>query len=124
MPSVLEKQLRQDSLQRIGRTEDVRSRSYAISIERKLKHPAVVAICDTARRQLFNSVDAPALEANGDQEELFSPVGRSQSKFRLVSCHMPQMLRVLSLHENQDGFGAAAHNGSSEEWHRRCREDE
>lgn len=60
MPSVFEKQLRQDSLQRIGRTEDVRSRFYAISIERKLKHPAVVAICDTARRQLFNSVAAPA----------------------------------------------------------------
>ena len=60
MPSVFEKQLRKDSLQRIGRTEDVRSRFYAISIERKLKHPAVVAICDTARRQLLNSVAAPA----------------------------------------------------------------
>jgi LysR family transcriptional activator of nhaA len=54
IPSVFEKQLRQDSLQRIGRTEDVRSRFYAISVERKLKHPAIVAICDTARRQLFN----------------------------------------------------------------------
>jgi LysR family transcriptional regulator, transcriptional activator of nhaA len=60
IPSVFEKQLRQDSIQRIGRTEEVRSRFYAISIERKLKHPAVVAICDTARRQLFNSVAAPA----------------------------------------------------------------
>jgi LysR family transcriptional activator of nhaA len=60
IPSVFEKQLRQDSLQRIGRTEDVRSRFYAISVERKLKHPAVVAICDTARRQLFNSVAADA----------------------------------------------------------------
>jgi LysR family transcriptional activator of nhaA len=54
IPSVFEKQLKQDSLQRIGRTDDVRSRFYAISVERKLKHPAVVAICDTARRQLFN----------------------------------------------------------------------
>jgi LysR family transcriptional activator of nhaA len=54
IPSVFEKQLRKDSLQQIGRTEDVRSRFYAISIERRLKHPAVVAICDTARRQLFN----------------------------------------------------------------------
>jgi hypothetical protein len=42
----------QGSLQRIGRTEDVRNRFYAISVERKLKHPAVLAICDTAR-QLF-----------------------------------------------------------------------
>jgi len=54
IPSVFEKQLRQDSLQRIGRTEDIRSRFYAISVERKLKHPAVIAICDTARQQLFS----------------------------------------------------------------------
>src|SRR4029077_8144113 len=54
IPSVFEKQLRQNSLQRIGRTEDIRSRFYAISVERKLKHPAVVAICDTARQQLFS----------------------------------------------------------------------
>jgi len=52
--SVFEKQLKQDSLQRIGRTEDIRSRFYAISVERRLKHPAVIAICDTARQQLFS----------------------------------------------------------------------
>ena len=51
---MFEKQLRQHSLKRIGRTEDIRSRFYAISVERKLKHPAVVAICDTARQQLFS----------------------------------------------------------------------
>ncbi len=55
VPSVFEKQLRQqDSLRRIGRTEEVRSRFFAISAERKLKHPAVVAICDIARRELFD----------------------------------------------------------------------
>ena len=37
----------------VGRTDAVRSRFYAISVERRLKHPAVVAICDTARRELF-----------------------------------------------------------------------
>ncbi len=52
--SVFEKDLkRQDTLRRIGHTEEVRNRFYAISVERKLKHPAVLAICDTARRQLF-----------------------------------------------------------------------
>lgn len=52
--SVFEKDLKQqDSLRRIGQTEEVRNRFYAISVERKLKHPAVLAICDTARRQLF-----------------------------------------------------------------------
>src|SRR6201997_5475727 len=60
IPSVFEKQLRQDSLRRIGRTEDVRSRFYAISVERKLKHPAVIAICDTARQQLFSREAVPA----------------------------------------------------------------
>ncbi len=53
IPSVFEKQIEQQgSLQRIGRIEDVRNRFYAISVERRLKHPAVLAICDTAR-QLF-----------------------------------------------------------------------
>jgi LysR family transcriptional activator of nhaA len=37
----------------LGRTDAVRSRFYAISVERRLKHPAVVAICETARRELF-----------------------------------------------------------------------
>src|SRR5437773_10564220 len=37
---------------------------------------------------------------------------------------MRRMLRSLSHRENQDGFVAAVHNGSSEEWHRRCAEDE
>lgn len=54
-PSVLEKRFRkQGNLRFIGRTEAVRNRFYAISVERKLKHPAVVAICETARHQLFN----------------------------------------------------------------------
>lgn len=53
IPSVFEKQLRQESLRLIGRTSDVRNRFYAISIERRLKHPAVIAICDTARKQFF-----------------------------------------------------------------------
>jgi LysR family transcriptional activator of nhaA len=33
----------------------VHSRFYAISVERRLKHPAVVAICETARRELFGT---------------------------------------------------------------------
>ena len=60
IPSVFEKQLKQESLHRIGRTEEVRSRFFAISVERKLKHPAVIAICDTARRQLFEVESASA----------------------------------------------------------------
>jgi DNA-binding transcriptional LysR family regulator len=55
VPSVFEKQLKQqDSLRRVGRTEEVHSRFFAISAERKLKHPAVLAICDSARRDLFD----------------------------------------------------------------------
>jgi LysR family transcriptional activator of nhaA len=54
VPSLFERQLRQeDKVRRIGSTEDVRTRFYAISGERKLAHPAVVAICNSARRQLL-----------------------------------------------------------------------
>ncbi len=54
-PSVLDKEVRQQyGVGLVGRTEEVREQYYAISVERKLKHPAVVAICDTARKQTFS----------------------------------------------------------------------
>jgi LysR family transcriptional activator of nhaA len=37
----------------VGRVEDVRERFYAISTERKIKHPAVAAITEIARSDLF-----------------------------------------------------------------------
>ncbi len=53
-PWILDDQMRrQHGLSRIGKTDDVRTRFFAISIERKIKNPAVVAICDSARRELF-----------------------------------------------------------------------
>ena len=40
-------------LQLVGRAENVRQRFYAISVERKIRHPAVLAISDTARKHIF-----------------------------------------------------------------------
>jgi LysR family transcriptional activator of nhaA len=37
----------------VGRLPDVRERFYAISAERKLAHPAVVALSEAARTRLF-----------------------------------------------------------------------
>jgi hypothetical protein len=42
------------TLRTVGLTNDVRTHFYAISAERKLQHPAVVAIRNAARRELFN----------------------------------------------------------------------
>lgn len=44
---------RQYQVRRVGTLEEVRERFYAISVERRLKHPAVVAISEGARRELF-----------------------------------------------------------------------
>ncbi|MEW5890338.1 MAG: transcriptional activator NhaR [Pseudomonadota bacterium] len=44
---------RQYGVVAIGRTEAVTERFYAISVERRLTHPAVVAISSAARRRLF-----------------------------------------------------------------------
>ena len=50
-PSVVEDEVvRQHGVRMLGRLERVRERFYAVSIDRKLKHPAVVAICDRARQ--------------------------------------------------------------------------
>ena len=54
VPLVIEEQtVAQYGSRRIGTTEEVRERFYAISAERRLKHPAVVAICDLAREKIF-----------------------------------------------------------------------
>lgn len=44
---------RQTGAKVVGKLEGVRERFYAISPERKLKHPAVVAICAAAREDFF-----------------------------------------------------------------------
>jgi LysR family transcriptional activator of nhaA len=38
----------------IGRIDAIRERYYAISVERRLKHPGVLAVTNAARDQLFN----------------------------------------------------------------------
>jgi LysR family transcriptional activator of nhaA len=52
--SLVEDELcRQHPFKVVGQLEGVRERFYAISPERKLKHPAVVNICSTARKEFF-----------------------------------------------------------------------
>ncbi|MGA9522135.1 MAG: LysR family transcriptional regulator [Myxococcaceae bacterium] len=45
--------VKQYSLKVIGRAPEIKERFYAISVERKLKHPAVTAIAESARTELF-----------------------------------------------------------------------
>ncbi len=53
-PTVIEKEVcRQYKVRVAGRTDAVRERYYAISVERRLKHPAVLAICAAAREKVF-----------------------------------------------------------------------
>jgi LysR family transcriptional regulator, transcriptional activator of nhaA len=52
-PSILDAEMRQYGFGVIGRTSVIRSRFYAISVERKIKHPAVVAISEAARQKIF-----------------------------------------------------------------------
>jgi LysR family transcriptional activator of nhaA len=53
-PTVVENEvMTQYGVQLLGRTAEVRERFYAISVERRLKNPAVVAISDAARHELF-----------------------------------------------------------------------
>ena len=53
-PSVIETQIRKYGFKRIGKTDDIRARFYAITVERKLQHPAVLAICEAAQNKLFS----------------------------------------------------------------------
>jgi LysR family transcriptional activator of nhaA len=52
--TVLEDELRkQHGVRAIGRAEGVSERFYAISVERRIKHPAVAAITEAARERIF-----------------------------------------------------------------------
>lgn len=53
-PTVIEREVAgQYKVRVVGRTDEIRERFYAISVERKVKHPAVAAICQSAREKLF-----------------------------------------------------------------------
>ncbi len=53
-PSVIEAEVQRDyGVRVVGRSETVRQHFFAISVERKIKHPAVGAICEAARHAIF-----------------------------------------------------------------------
>lgn len=49
---VVDEVKRQGPVQLVGTAKGVRERYYAVTVERRLKHPAVIAICEEARRTL------------------------------------------------------------------------
>lgn len=54
MPTVIEQEVcQQFHVDVVGRTEEIKQRFYAVSSERKVTHPAVAAICDSARDIIF-----------------------------------------------------------------------
>ncbi len=71
-PSVMDKQIRHYGFRCLGQTEAIRLRFYAISMERKLQHPAVVAVCDAARQKLFHRISTPA-------GHLFTPITKGRN---------------------------------------------
>ena len=55
VPSVISAEVqRQSTVKVIGRVSAVREQFFAISLDRKLKHPAVLAISEAARTRLFD----------------------------------------------------------------------
>jgi LysR family transcriptional regulator, transcriptional activator of nhaA len=55
-PSVLEEEIaRQYGVIVIGRSDELQEEFYAISVERRITHPCVAAITDTARGRLFHA---------------------------------------------------------------------
>lgn len=52
--SALAKEIeRQYEVRRVGAAEGVRERVYALTLDRRLRHPAVVAISESAKRRIF-----------------------------------------------------------------------
>jgi LysR family transcriptional activator of nhaA len=56
MPTVIAEEVCQSfDVEIIGQTDQVKNKFYAISAERKVSHPAIEAICNTARTCIFSS---------------------------------------------------------------------
>jgi len=54
-PTVFEQEFRRRyNVQVVGRVKDVRQHFYAISVDQRLQHPAVLAIVTAARQEVFN----------------------------------------------------------------------
>lgn len=57
-PTVLESEIeKQYSVKTLGRTSEIVEEFYAISVERRVTHPCVIAISETARAKLFITGD-------------------------------------------------------------------
>ena len=55
-PSVLEAEtVAQFGVEVIGRTDELVEEFFAVSVQRRITHPCVVAITDAARQQLFGA---------------------------------------------------------------------
>lgn len=55
VPSVVSREVsRQYAVVAVGQAEGVRERFYAVSVERRLKHPAVLEIAQSAKQKLFH----------------------------------------------------------------------
>ncbi len=52
----------------IGQTDEVRDHFYAISVERKISHPAVAAITEMAREWLFRNEPRPREQKRGGKD--------------------------------------------------------
>ena len=53
-PTAIEEEIcRQYKVKSLGRIDEIKERFYAISVERRLKHPAVIKISESARTTLF-----------------------------------------------------------------------
>jgi len=54
-PTAIEKEVcRQYQVRVVGRTDAVKERYYAISVERRLRHPAVIAMSTAARNSVLD----------------------------------------------------------------------
>lgn len=58
-PTATEKQMKEKyGLRVLGRTSDIAASFYTISLDRRLRHPAVIAISDCAHHAIFHKKDA------------------------------------------------------------------
>jgi len=58
VPRIIEAEVKEThGVSVLGRAEELRARFYAITVERRLRHPAVAALAEAARGEIFGSAE-------------------------------------------------------------------
>jgi LysR family transcriptional activator of nhaA len=106
IPSLIESEVQQKySVEVLGRVESIRERFYAITLNRKLRHPAIVAMSEAARHAVFHASEEGNQACRGGDTPLAPGARRGASQAPLVDRWPLERAEIQCPADRQDAPG-------------------